>query len=148
MVSQSAQVASVTNGVLTLAFDNAGLAARFAGSAHAENVALAVRETLGLHVRVEATQGPSTPGRAAASASAAAATVAATGTGAPATPTPAGPGAPSAPQATSATEAEPPPWDEPPADEEISPDDDAAPDARLTGADVVAQMLGGTVVDP
>ncbi|WP_297083200.1 DNA polymerase III subunit gamma and tau, partial [uncultured Demequina sp.] len=61
MVSQSAQVAGVEAGVLTLAFDNAALASRFTGSAHAENVALAVRETLGLHVRVDAIEGPGGP---------------------------------------------------------------------------------------
>ncbi|WP_203655989.1 DNA polymerase III subunit gamma and tau [Demequina activiva] len=156
MVSQSAQVASVDAGVLTLAFDNAALASRFTGSAHAENVALAVRETLGLHVRVEATVGPQGPARAAAAAPAAAV---ASGTGAagvaagPAAAVMAAASARSAPTAASAPHApstaveEPPPWDEPPPEEDIAPDDEAAPDAQLSGADVVAQMLGGTIIE-
>lgn len=62
LVSQNAQVSSVDDGVLTLAFDNATLAAKFSGSIHSENVALAVRETLGLAVRVEAIQSASRGG--------------------------------------------------------------------------------------
>ena len=125
MVSQSAQVASIEAGVLTLAFDNSALAGRFAAGTHAENVALAVRETLGLHVRVEGASGP----------------------------------------ATFEPVAAPPPQVEPatvkkerskpvlvaaeqssPEDEDVSDDDAVAPGSELSGADVVAQMLGGTVV--
>ncbi|WP_062078406.1 DNA polymerase III subunit gamma and tau [Demequina globuliformis] len=194
MVSQSAQVASVEAGVLTLAFDNAALAGRFGGSQHAENVALAVRETLGLQVRVEATTGPvATPtgpgipatgaapsygqapshgaaqsadsaspyGSAQGSAPAYGASTAhvagTAGLGShaaamPSTAAPApagsaasvpatGASAASAPAAASATAA---------ADdyeEIISDDDEAAPDATLSGADVVAKMLGGQVVE-
>ncbi|MDN4484456.1 DNA polymerase III subunit gamma and tau [Demequina lignilytica] len=61
MVKQSAQVATIEGGVLTLAFDNASLASRFGGGSHAENVALAVRETLGLQVTVEAVMGAAPP---------------------------------------------------------------------------------------
>ncbi|GMA35977.1 hypothetical protein [Demequina litorisediminis] len=123
MVSQSAQVASVEGGVLTLAFDNSALAGRFTGSSHAENVALAVRETLGLQVRVEATVGtaPASAVRGATPAAAASATVSAPYDDAP----------------------PPPEYD----DEVISDDDERAPDAQLSGADVVAKMLGGTIID-
>ena len=131
MVSQSAQVASVEGGVLTLAFDNSALAGRFTGSSHAENVALAVRETLGLQLRVEATTGPVSPSARAA--------------------TPAAGAAAGAVAATAATMSAPaydevPP--EPDEEEVISADDAQAPDSQLTGADVVAQMLGGTIIEP
>ncbi|WP_061961164.1 DNA polymerase III subunit gamma and tau [Demequina flava] len=146
MVSQSAQVASVEAGVLTLAFDNSALANRFGGSQHAENLALAVRETLGLQVRVEATTGP--VGRSAAAVAPAAAA------SAPAAPSASGGAratvAASAPAPGTAPEPEPvePPRDEPHYDDEVvSADDEAAPDATLSGQDVVAQMLGGRVVE-
>ena len=127
MVKQSGQVASIESGTLKLAFDNPALAARFGAGAHAENVALAVRETLGLHVRVEGVVGPTE------------------GTTAPA--------ASGAPQrgsqgASGSTGSEPPLPSEPPIDdEEISADDAQAPAAQLTGAEVIASMLGGTVVE-
>ncbi|WP_084077586.1 DNA polymerase III subunit gamma and tau [Demequina sp. NBRC 110057] len=127
MVSQSAQVASVEGGVLTLAFDNSALAGRFTGSSHAENVALAVRETLGLQVRVDATVGTA-PAGAATGARAAAPAAAAT-----------------AATASVPYDDTPPPVEYD--DEVISDDDEAAPDAQLSGADVVAKMLGGTVID-
>jgi DNA polymerase-3 subunit gamma/tau len=117
MVSQSAQVAAVESGVLTLAFDNESLAARFTGSDHAENVALAVRETLGLHVRVEGVAGPGAS---------------------PAT------GAVPAVIATTASAPEPAPHE---ADEAVHPDDARAEDAELSGAEAVARLLGGTVVE-
>ncbi len=157
MVSQSAQVASIEGGVLTLAFDNAGLAARFTGSTHAENVALAVRETLGLHVRIEAVSDPGIASTARASA--ATATLPAVST--PVAVSPSAPLAhtatpsPASPQSTAASHPSPagasaanvpqddsPPWDE----EDVSPDDAQAADAQLTGAEVVAQMLGGTII--
>lgn len=156
MVSQSAQVASVEGGVLTLAFDNSALAGRFSGSTHAENVALAVRETLGLHVRIEATtdtsaqRAPASPTNAPlASAPAASASTVASAP-APADGDAAAPArAPSAPAASVPSAAtppadEPPPWDED--EEQVSPDDAPAPNSQLTGADVVKQMLGGTVI--
>jgi len=129
MVSQSAQVSSVEGGVLKLAFDNPAMAARFGAGAHSENLALAVRETLGLHVRVEPIVGPTEPAAATA-----------TGTSASSAP----------PRASSQ---EPPLPKEPPAEhedmahEDMADDDDAAPAAQLSGADVIASMLGGTVVD-
>jgi DNA polymerase-3 subunit gamma/tau len=125
MVKQSGQVASVEGGVLKLAFDNPALAARFGAGPHAENVALAVRETLGLHVRIEGVVGPT--GGASAPASA-------------------------APHAESrgafGSPSEPPMREEPPSDDEDIADDDLqAPSAHLSGADVIASMLGGTIVD-
>lgn len=203
LVKQSAQVAAIDNGVLSLAFDGAPLAARFATGNHAENVALAVRETLGLHVRVEGIAGPAgsfvpapstRPVTTAPVATASAArqspdtdqppteailTQPATDAAAqpPASDTPpwddvppadveppsddAAPGrsepparaaAPKAaataspPAAASAARTSPsgtPPWE----DEDISDDDAAAPDAGMTGADMVAKMLGGKVID-
>ncbi|NYI42520.1 DNA polymerase III subunit gamma and tau [Demequina lutea] len=126
MVKQSGQVASVEGGVLKLAFDNPALAARFSAGAHAENVALAVRETLGLHVRVEGVVGP------------------AGGAGVPVTSS-----APhGASQRASGASSEPPMPDEPPSDDEdMSADDAQAPSAHLTGADVIASMLGGTIIN-
>ncbi|WP_436968504.1 DNA polymerase III subunit gamma and tau [Demequina muriae] len=155
MVSQSAQVASVEGGVLTLAFDNPALAGRFAGSTHAENVALAVRETLGLHVRIEsvtdttARPAPVTPASASPTSARAASPVAVASAPAAADPTPAsassGARADQVPTAhTPPADDVPPPWDED--DEQVSPDDEAAPDSQLTGADVVKQMLGGTII--
>ena len=130
MVSQSAQVASVEGGVLTLAFDNSALAGRFTGSSHAENVALAVRETLGLQVRVEATTGPVSPGTRAAVPAAGASGAAGAGVAAFTVP---------------ADDDVPP---EPDDEEVISEHDAQAPDSQLSGADVVAQMLGGTIIEP
>jgi DNA polymerase-3 subunit gamma/tau len=121
MVSQSAQVASVEGGVLRLAFDNAALAGRFSSGEHGENLALAVRETLGLHVRVEAVAGP----------------------GAVTGPMPVLPATTSGIPVVS----EVPPRDEPEPEDEASEDDVAAPDAQLTGADAVAKLLGGTVIE-
>ncbi len=131
MVSQSAQVASVEGGVLTLAFDNSALAGRFTGSSHAENVALAVRETLGLQLRVEATTGPVTPAARAAVPASGMAAGAVAGT--------------TATMSAPAYDEVPP---EPDEEEVISADDAQAPDSQLTGADVVAQMLGGTIIEP
>lgn len=121
MVSQSAQVASVEGGVLKLAFDNAALAGRFSGGEHAENLALAVRETLGLHVRVEAVTGP----------------------GAVTGPMPVLP----ATTANIPVVIDGPPEPDEPEEDEISEDDADAPDAQLSGAEAVAKLLGGTVIE-
>lgn len=166
MVKQSSQIASVEAGVLTLAFDNAALAGRFSGSTHAENVALAVREALGLHVRVEAITDTAMTNLAHASTTAtpvAAQAASSPSSAAPASaPSPAATSLPgsvansasasapsistSVPSADSA--AGPPPLEAPPWDEEdMSPDDEAAEDAELTGVDVVAQMLGGKIIE-
>jgi len=139
MVSQSAQVASIDGGIMKLAFDNAALAGRFASGDHAENVALAVRETLGLHVRVEGIAGPGAvtgpmPVLPATTAS---------------IPVIKAPPTAKVAQAESAS-ATIEPVSAPEADAELEPDmrdDDAeAPDAQLSGADAIAKMLGGTVV--
>lgn len=139
MVSQSAAVASVDSGVLRLAFDNAPLASRFAAGDHAENVALAIRETLGLHVRVEAAGGvASTEEIRAVSPGVAAATGM----------TPVVTEAPKSAAASgrAKTPATPPPLEEPEHEDEIS-DDDESDEAQLTGAEAVAKLLGGTVVE-
>ena len=141
MVSQSATVVSVDGGVMRLAFDNASLVSRFASGDHAENVALAVRETLGLHVRVEAVGGaPVTAAVPVVSAAVAAATgMTPVVTAAPAPPKASG--------RSKAQTAEPPLPTEAPSEEDMS-DDDAMDEAgQLTGADAVAKLLGGTVVD-
>lgn len=216
LVKQSAQVASLDNGVLKLAFDGAPLAARFAAGNHAENVALAVRETLGLHVRVEGTVGPAgsfTP--ASAPRSTATATVAPSRDADHSPPTEVIPTQPATSTIPQPPASDAPPWDdEPPPDdepshgpagrasaaatsvqrpsitpaagpaskpttasaertssskapsgnapsaqqqsggaapreddEEVSDDDAAAPDAGLSGADMVAKMLGGKVIE-
>lgn len=168
MVKQSSQIASVESGVLTLAFDNAALAGRFSGSAHAENVALAVREALGLQLRVEAITDTGMSRQPSASAVATPAvasqaapshsSVPAPNSASPASAQSTGGSVASATSASgisaypespgSATEPpleEAPPWDE--EDEDISPDDAVAEDAQLTGADVVAQMLGGKIIE-
>jgi len=141
MVSQSATVVSVDGGVMRLAFDNASLVSRFASGDHAENVAHAVRETLGLHVRVEAVGGaPVTAAVPVVSAAVAAATgMTPVVTAAPAPPKASG--------RSKARTAEPPLPTEAPSEEDMS-DDDAMDEAgQLTGADAVAKLLGGTVVD-
>ena len=139
MVSQSAAVASVDSGVLRLAFDNAPLASRFAAGDHAENVALAIRETLGLHVRVEAAGGvASTEEIRAVSPGVAAAT----GMTPVVTESP----KPAAASGRAKTTETPPPLEEPEPEDEIS-DDDETDEAQLTGAEAVAKLLGGTVVE-
>ena len=125
LVSQSAQVASVDDDTVTLAFEAQPLADRFGQGNHAENVSLAIRETLGLKVRVVATAGA--PGPA---------------------PTPAAPT--STPPPTASASASPPsapPVEDAPEEEDVSADDASAPDASISGAAAVADLLGGTVID-
>ncbi|WP_084124877.1 DNA polymerase III subunit gamma and tau [Demequina sp. NBRC 110054] len=131
MVSQSAQVGRIDSGVLHLAFDSPALAQRFGSGPHSENVALAVRETLGLKVRVEGSHGVSP-----AAASPGASTPAPGG--APSAASAAAPSAPSAPAASSA-----------PADdyEDISDDDAVADDSASAGVEVVTKLLGGRIVE-
>ena len=130
LVSANSQVAGVEAGVLTLAFESIAFAERFRSGQHAENVSLAVRETLGLQVRVDATVGP---------ASAVA--------GAPVNPSPASAATTPARTSRPAATEPPPPTEEPPDEHDISDDDAPAPAAQLSGADVIASMLGGTIVD-
>ncbi|WP_061964842.1 DNA polymerase III subunit gamma and tau [Demequina aurantiaca] len=198
LVKQSAQVAEVDNGVLKLAFDGAPLASRFATGNHAENVGLAVRETLGLHVRVEGIVGPAGAFPAAATARpAASAPVASAQDSDQSPPTESIPTQPATSAIPQPPASDVPPWDdappeddEPPRepsgrapskpetgaaapvsrqsappsasapaaqaaggsapwddDEEVSEHDAAAPDAGLSGADMVAKMLGGKIID-
>ncbi|MDN4473906.1 DNA polymerase III subunit gamma and tau [Demequina zhanjiangensis] len=130
MVSQSAQVARLDSGVLHLAFDSPALATRFGSGPHAENVALAVRETLGLKVRVEGAHGiAATPDAPVGGPPASAATPRSAASA---------PSAPSAPAAQSHANDD---------YEEISDDDASADDAATAGVDVVTKLLGGRVVD-
>ena len=145
MVSQSAQVGSVEDGVLTLAFDNAALAGRFDGGNHAENLQLAIRETLGLQLRIQAITGPVAPARASRPAPE---------PQAPPRPAPvANPATSEVPRPTASSPAPPttadvPPMEEPPWDEEeVSADDARAEDSQMSGAEVVAKMLGGTIIE-
>jgi DNA polymerase-3 subunit gamma/tau len=134
LVSQSAQVARVEGSEVHLAFASPQLAERFNGGQHAENVALAIRETLGLEVRVMG-----------AAEGAQAAPLRAASTPAPprAAPTPlAAAGRTTAPSVAASSD--------PPrvaaTEDEASDADSPAPDAHLTGSEVIARMLGGTVV--
>lgn len=161
LVSQNAQVSSVEDGALSLAVANPNLVSMLDGGKHAENLQLAIRETLGMQLRITAFAGPvaatqASPARAASpSAAAAAPPAAATPTARPSSPaSPASPATGATPRATASA---PPPWDvppdlppdvEPPFDEEeISADDARAEDSQLSGAEVVAKMLGGTIVE-
>ncbi|MFP5359485.1 MAG: DNA polymerase III subunit gamma and tau [Actinomycetes bacterium] len=161
LVSQNAQVSSVEDGALSLAVANPNLVSMLDGGKHAENLQLAIRETLGMQLRITAFAGPvaatqASPARAASpSAAATAPPAAATPTARPSSPaSPASPATGATPRATASA---PPPWDvppdlppdvEPPFDEEeISADDARAEDSQLSGAEVVAKMLGGTIVE-
>ncbi len=143
LVSQSAQVAGVTGSELQLAFASPQLAERFNGGAHAENVTLAVRETLGLQLRVTGAAGPGEEPRATA-------------------PVPAATDRPPAPAATKsegslaaklksaskpAAKSDAPPAPADHESENVSKHDATAEGAGLTAPDVVAQLLGGTVVE-
>ena len=146
MVSQSAQVVVVEAGVLQLSFDTPALAARFATGDHGENVALAVRETLGLHVRVEAlgsNPGPVVHNSVSPSVAAATGmTPVVTETAKPAATSGRSNRGTRDPQPPLASE--PPPWDVEP---DISDDDAPAADSELMGADAIAKLMGGTVVE-
>ncbi|ACQ78811.1 DNA polymerase III, subunits gamma and tau [Beutenbergia cavernae DSM 12333] len=61
LVAQNAQVASISAGVLELAFATEGLAVTFRNGTHAEALERALHETLGLDVRVRATIGDAAP---------------------------------------------------------------------------------------
>lgn len=135
LVSQSAQVASVEAGEVRLSFASPQLAARFMAGSHAENVGLAIRETLGLAVTVAATATPDAPAPAAAPAAA----VAKTPPGSSRAGTAEGASAPSSAAAESGSS-------ELAADDRPEPGDSVAPDSGLSGPDMIARMLGGTVV--
>ncbi|WP_062200337.1 DNA polymerase III subunit gamma and tau [Demequina salsinemoris] len=133
MVSQSAQVGRLDGGVLHLVFDAPALAGRFGTGPHAENVALAVRETLGLKVRVEGAHGVAPAGTTATPASSSPRSAMTSPTTAAAAPS-----APSAPAAPSAPEDE---------YEDISDDDESADDSASAGVEVVTKLLGGRIVE-
>ncbi len=139
LVSQSAQVASVERGEVRLAFTSPQLGARFMDGNHAENVALAIRETLGLPVTVVVTDtaNPTQPSSPSSAAS----------RGAPPTTVRADAPTDSGSGTTTRPPTEPGSIASMNADDDASPGDAPAPDSGLTGPEVIAQMLGGTVVD-
>jgi len=65
MVSQNAQVGELTGTTLTLLFPGPGLASAFRAGPHADVVQRAIRETLGVDVRVEGRVAESGPGASA-----------------------------------------------------------------------------------
>ncbi|QTE29236.1 DNA polymerase III subunit gamma and tau [Pengzhenrongella sicca] len=71
LVSQNAQVGELTSTTLTLTFAAAGLANAFRSGVHAEMVQRAVRETLGFEVRVEGSLAEAAPAARPAASSAA-----------------------------------------------------------------------------
>jgi DNA polymerase III subunit gamma/tau len=71
LVSQNAQVGELTSTTLTLTFTVPGLATAFRSGVHAEMVQRAVRETLGFDVRVEGVLAETAAGSPAGSASSA-----------------------------------------------------------------------------
>ncbi len=142
LVSQSAQVTHVAEGQVFLAFSSPQLAERFNGGQHAENVALAIRETLGLQVRVVGEAGGET------SSHPPAAKTTPSPTKEPEVSTPPSPpvAAPSTPRPEPATTT-PVSRRAAATEDEASDNDAVAPDAALTGPEVIATMLGGTVVE-
>jgi len=164
LVSQNAQVTEVTGDVVTLAFSTPQLATTFRTGPHPGNVQRALHETLGLDVRIETALGAGR-GRAATSPEQAAASWDAPLPAEPPADTEPGPaddgarsgradrpGAPqgqrpgrpqarrSTPRPTASAAPEPPELD-------AAPDDADLDDSGLVGAPLVAQMLGGTVID-
>jgi DNA polymerase-3 subunit gamma/tau len=174
LVSQNAQVSEVTATTVTLAFTTPQLATTFRTGPHPVNVQRALRETLGLDSRVEtaiaagATPEPAghrgrgaggpeaddpvgeyvvgdSAERAAASwdAEPEAAAADRPGGGEPAAQPDAPPPA-KAPRRRPATSATPLPADP---SEEASPDDPELSESGMVGEPLIAQMLGGTVID-
>jgi DNA polymerase-3 subunit gamma/tau len=140
LVSQSAQVASIERGEVRLAFSSPQLGVRFMEGNHAENVALAIRETLGLPVTVVVadSSAPSSTTQPIASTgglrvSVPTRTDAATSDSASSAPTPSG----TASDSDGVLEVE----------DDAAPEDAPAPDSQLSGPEVIAKLLGGTVVD-
>ncbi|WP_062517095.1 DNA polymerase III subunit gamma and tau [Demequina gelatinilytica] len=161
LVSQNAQVQSVQEGVLTLSVSNPNLVSMLDGGKHAENLQLALRETLGMQLRIAAVAGPAgpaptRPAAPAPSRPAPAPAAAPSASSAPASstaaPRPAAP-ATAAPVAV-APVGDPPPWDVPPPEdeppyeeEEISDDDARAAEAGMSAAEILAKELGGVVIE-
>ncbi|WP_062462635.1 DNA polymerase III subunit gamma and tau [Demequina soli] len=157
LVSQNAQVSSVQDGTLSLAVSNPNLIAMLDGGKHAENLQLAIRETLGMQLRITAVAGPAAAPapRAAAPAAPAARPASSPAPVASPAPAPAPTRQAPAPAAAPVPANEPaPPWDVPPPDdeppyfeEEISEDDARPDDAGLSAAEILARELGGTVIE-
>ncbi|WP_062383294.1 DNA polymerase III subunit gamma and tau [Demequina iriomotensis] len=164
LVSQNAQVHAVADGLLTLAVSNPNLVAMLDGGKHAENLQLALRETLGMQLKITAVAGPSGPAPARPAAPPAARPAPAPAAAPPAPAAVPAASSPSRPAAASSAPAsaassspsaeEPPPWDVPPPDdeppyeeEEISADDARAADAGLSATEILAKELGGVVIE-
>ncbi|WP_062524401.1 DNA polymerase III subunit gamma and tau [Demequina rhizosphaerae] len=157
LVSQNAQVSSVADGVLSLAVSNPNLVSMLDGGKHAENLQLAIRETLGMQLKITAVAGPVAPAASAPRAAAPAPRPASSPAPQPVTVPAAAPApapAPAKPAPAPSSEA-PPPWDVPPPEdeppfhdeEEISADDARADDSGLSAAEILAKELGGTVIE-
>lgn len=156
LVAQSATVGEISGGEMKLVFETTGLSKAFTSGHHDENVALAVKQTLGLDVRVTATvansaaQPTSSPSAAPATTPPASATPPAHTTPASATPptrTAPHPPTPDEPAYSAAPPAPvmppPEPYDEM-ADLEGSVDIDQPLEF---GVPVIKRILGGRVVD-
>ena len=168
LVSQNAQVAEVTADVVTLAFTTPQLATTFRTGPHPPNVQRALHETLGLDVRVETSVAgagaagsssrpasaspqvrPASPSSSTETARAGAASRTSSDDGPARSGSGAGRPRPqsSRPQPSRRARGDEPPPAEPPDEDEHSPDDPELEDSGLVGQPLVAQMLGGTVID-
>jgi DNA polymerase-3 subunit gamma/tau len=158
LLFEKTTVLSVSDDVLSLAFDHAGSAKGFTAGGHDQVLQDSLAAVLGVTWRVAPVVDP---GRAGAAAAAVAATPApaAAPAAAPATP----PAAASSASTSSATDASPPAApaeptrdaapSAPPAAPRVAPehdvvsdDDSEAPDAGLTAEELIAQQLGGTKI--
>lgn len=139
LVSQSAQVAEVEAGQVRLAFTSPQLAERFMAGNHAENVALAIRETLGLAVNVIAIHGSEPIMAVPSSPPVSEHTDQALGeTASRLDPDPAASAEDSAASTEDSAAS---------AEDSADPEDAPDPEADMSGPEIIARMLGGTVVD-
>lgn len=119
LVNQSATPGEVRDGVMKLIFETEGLKSAFTNGHHDENVIAALRETLGVTVRIKAETGT------------AAAAESHRGGSAEPEPDP---------------EPSPPPPDDDPYDG-VSADDETIENTTLMGVPVIERILEGTVVE-
>lgn len=134
LVSQSSQVATVESDQVRLAFTSPQLAERFMTGNHAENVALAIREALGLVVTVVALE------------------IDPTNASTPLPPTDVAPDRkssdrPSPETSVDQADLEPTAQAQASDDESAAPEDSPDPEGNISGPEIIARMLGGTVVD-
>ena len=133
LLFEKTTVLSVSDGVLSLAFDHAGSARGFTAGGHDEVLREALRSTLGVDWTVNAVVDP---GRAASPTPASSPPPAAA---APAAP-------PAAEPAPVRVPAEPAPARVAPEHDVASADDHAAPDEGLSAEELVARQLGATKI--